>query len=81
MFWDFGSLQKHRASAGHMVVCVVIDQSVYPPTIRCSPGLVQNILTHLGVDGVRDVSLSSSRRVPFLGFVTSVRSTRDVAAS
>ena len=29
MFWDFGSLhQKHRASAGHMVVCVVTVQMV-----------------------------------------------------
>ena len=28
-------------------------------------GLVQNILTDLGVDGVRDGKLSTSRRVPF----------------
>ena len=29
MLWDFGSLQqKHRESAGHMVVCVVTDQMV-----------------------------------------------------
>ena len=31
--------------------------------------LVQNILTHLGVDGVRGGRLSAPRRVPLLGFV------------
>ena len=35
--------------------------------------LVQNILTHLGVDGVRDGRLSTSRRVPFIGFVLGLR--------
>ena len=35
--------------------------------------LVQNILTHLGVDSVRDGRLSTSRWVPFLGFVLGLR--------
>ena len=35
--------------------------------------LVQNIVTHLGVDGVRVGKLSTSRRVPFLGFVLGFR--------
>ena len=35
--------------------------------------LVQNLLTHLGVDGVRDGKLSTSRRVPFLGLVLGLR--------
>ena len=35
--------------------------------------LVQNILTHLGVDGVRDGRLSTPRRVPFLVFVLGLR--------
>ena len=44
--------------------------------------LVQNILTHLGVNGVRDGRLSTSRRVPFLGFVLGLRIVvQDVAAS
>ena len=47
-----------------------------PPTIRCqSRRQVQNILMHLGVDSVRDGRLSTSRWVPFLGFVLGLRFT------
>ena len=90
MFWDFGSLhQKHRVG-GTQVVYVVTGQMVgdrrfpgtttlgvhVPPTIRCqSRRQVQNILTHLGVDSVRDGRLSTSRWVPFLGFVLGLRFT------
>ena len=47
-----------------------------PPTIRCqSRRQVQNILTHLCVDSARDVRLSTSRWVLFLGFVLELRFT------
>ena len=45
-----------------------------PPTIAAKPAdWVQNILTLLGVDSVRDGRFSTSRRVLFLGFVLGLR--------
>ena len=68
---------------GATILGVEVVYFLPPPTIRCrSRQQVQNILTHLGVDGVRDGKLSTSRRVfSRVCSGTSVPSTRDVAAS